>query len=130
MKSETQKTVDRVTKLINTMTPTQATHTPGDWIAHGTNVNHEAQGVEYLIATCATSPLDKPEREANARLIAAAPELRTALIVLIDHAQEQHPHFESERGQREINNAIKAIEKCGTVWKDIILNPDGTKSPA
>lgn len=50
--------------------------------------------------------------EANARLIAAAPELLEALRVLADHAQETHPHFESERGQRDIAAAIAAITKA------------------
>lgn len=48
----------------------------------------------------------------NACLIAAAPELREALAVLLDHAQEQYPHFESERGQRDIAAAQAAIAKA------------------
>lgn len=49
---------------------------------------------------------------ANAALIAAAPELLAALEVLVEHAQETYPHFESERGQRDIKQALAAIAKA------------------
>jgi hypothetical protein len=52
------------------------------------------------------------ECEANAHLIAAAPDLLTALAVLVDHANEKYPHFESERGQEDIAAAIAAINKA------------------
>jgi hypothetical protein len=59
----------------------------------------------------------------NAALIAAAPallaecrrlradnaRLREALDVLVDHAEETYPHFESERGQRDIAQARAAL---------------------
>jgi hypothetical protein len=51
---------------------TNAGHSPLPWIAHGTHLNHEAEGVEYLIATCATSPLNRREREDNAAFICRA----------------------------------------------------------
>jgi len=49
---------------------------------------------------------------ADARLIAASPDLLEALRVLVDHAQERYPHFESERGQRDIKAALDAIAKA------------------
>lgn len=50
--------------------------------------------------------------EYNARLIAAAPDLLEALIILSDHAREQYPHFESPRGQEDIERALAAIERA------------------
>ena len=62
------------------------------------------------------------EDAANARLIAAVPCLLEALIKMIDHAQEQHPHFESERGMADINRSIQAVEKgLGIKWGDVRL---------
>lgn len=40
------------------------------------------------------------------------PELVEALAVLTDHARETYPHFESERGQREIAAARAILSKC------------------
>jgi hypothetical protein len=48
----------------------------------------------------------------NAALIAAAPDLLEALIALVDQTWEQFPHFESERGQENIAQALAAIEKA------------------
>lgn len=50
--------------------------------------------------------------EDHARLIAAAPELLAALQVLMDHACEMYPHFESERGTLDIAAARIAISKA------------------
>jgi hypothetical protein len=49
---------------------------------------------------------------ANAQSIAAEPDLLAALETLVDHAQEKYPHFESERGQRDIAAALKAIARA------------------
>jgi hypothetical protein len=40
-----------------------------------------------------------------------ADELATALRRMVDHAKEQYPHFESERGQRDIEFAENALGK-------------------
>jgi len=58
-----------------------------------------------------TSKQRDEETLANAHLIAAARELRSALRVMVNHAQETYPHFESERGQRDIAAAIAALRK-------------------
>ena len=39
-------------------------------------------------------------------------ELLAILTTVINHASEMYPHFESERGQREIAEARKAIERA------------------
>lgn len=41
----------------------------------------------------------------DAVLFCAAPELIDALREITEHAEEQYPHFESERGQRDIAKA-------------------------
>ncbi len=58
--------------------------------------------------------------EHDAELIALAPTLlaqRDALLaalqVMVDHACERYPHFESERGQRDIEQARAAIALAG-----------------
>jgi hypothetical protein len=48
--------------------------------------------------------------DGNACLMQSAPRLLKALCVLVDHAQEQYPHFESERGQQDIRRALEAIQ--------------------
>ncbi len=77
--------------------------TPGPWEA-------DQEGVIFSIedgtSICSTYPRN---REANARLIAAAPDLLAALEVLTKHAQEVHPYFKSCRGQADIQAALDAI---------------------
>ncbi len=41
---------------------------------------------------------------------AAGPALQAALAVIVDHAGEAYPHFESERGQADIAQADRALE--------------------
>lgn len=64
-------------------------HTPGPWTAHGTVVNQEGERFEYPVATTGISPVPTEEAFANARLIAAAPELlaacQRALTVLCEY---------------------------------------------
>lgn len=51
-------------------------------------------------------------REEHKRLREINAELLAALRVLVDHAREQYPHFESPRGQVDIEAAIAAIAKA------------------
>lgn len=46
---------------------------------------------------------------ALARLLTQAPAMAKILAVLIEHAKEQFPHFESPRGQREIADAERIL---------------------
>lgn len=56
-------------------------HTPGPWVAHCTYISGSTDDVS--IATCSyRGKVDLAEAEANARLIAAAPEMLEALVSL------------------------------------------------
>jgi hypothetical protein len=48
-------------------------------------------------------------------IFASYRELLSALQILTKHAQEVYPHFESPRGQADINLAIEAIKNAGGV---------------
>jgi hypothetical protein len=53
-------------------------HTPGPWLVHDGDeiVTYDQRGTRWYIAACARYPTnDDTQRAANARLIAAAPEL-------------------------------------------------------
>ncbi len=45
-------------------------------------------------------------------LAAAGPSLLEALSTITEHAQETYPHFESDRGQRDIAQALAAIAEA------------------
>ena len=70
-------------------------HTPGPWAVVGNRTKYvEARLISGLIqevAACGPTAADKgygPQQEANARLIAAAPDLLEALIELADCGAE------------------------------------------
>lgn len=80
----------------------QAKHTPGPWKVCGHDVagdyDHFKEGVRVAISTIC----EKEERDANARLIASAPELLDALQSLLDC-----PDLNLDRLE---DDTIKAIE--------------------
>lgn len=111
--------------------PKAVRHTPGPWHVHegGNFVKVGAAGYDeyveehsYLGGPLCVASVNRdatddhgPNHElamANARLIAAAPDLLAILRVLVEHAQERYPHFESERGQTEIALALRLIAKA------------------
>jgi hypothetical protein len=73
----------------------QTGHTPGPWRIGGTNPNHSAKvygSDDWLVAdTCGIKTRSAEEEAANARLIAAAPDLLAAVTmceaVLAEHEQ-------------------------------------------
>ena len=86
-------------------------HTPGPWRYEAGTKTIRAARENYWL--CSMDSFDGAvDHEANARLIAAAPELLAALMVLVDHAREAYPHFEDTRGQRDIGEALAAISKA------------------
>lgn len=76
-------------------------HTPGEWEAVGGRII--AKSTKYAI-TVAQIPVGLPskQRTANAKLMAAAPELLEALIWLRD----QIPNLEGSIGMDKVNQAI------------------------
>ena len=99
----------------------EAKHTPGPWriLDPSSPVPHEhvrvvvGKGRTARDTVASAAAYRRAEEcEANARLIAAAPDLLEALRVITSHAQETYPHFESERGQRDIAAALEAIRKA------------------
>lgn len=63
-------------------------HTPGPWVVRDRwyiHVDHEGETYCHAEVKCGpTIPHDSPEHEANARLIAAAPDLLTAVTELLE----------------------------------------------
>ncbi len=98
-------------------------HTPGPWIAiAGTHVlPHMVQAGDFVI--CVQFPADAigepmrgtPETEANARLIAAAPDLLAALKAVVDVLRKEAPgtplnHHQYDAIGIQANNAIAKAE--------------------
>ena len=82
-----------------------AQHTPGPWIQIGNQV-----GVEIgIVATVHSPKLSTLEEFANARLIAAAPDLLFCLQVICEHAGDD---FERLDGMLHLSEAKKAIAKA------------------
>ena len=85
-------------------------HTPGPWVidkdSHHINIRPEGQG--YLLATIATfwAETEENTHEANARLIAAAPDLLAAL----EQANEMLKYIGG--CQDTVDKASKAISKA------------------
>lgn len=107
-------------------TQTASRHTAGPWIHR---IDEYADGSKYLItdadgdAVAVASPLvakddctrgDFPERDANARLIAAAPELLEALGAILSDADTisfHTPHLGHDYWDKARNVIAKATER-------------------
>jgi hypothetical protein len=91
-------------------------HTAGPWTQHGTLVTKEGRDYEYHLATVrGIVPYD--EAWANARLIAAAPELLEALQWCVNHLEQiafrDYPDSMPEaRMFNSVRNARVAIAKA------------------
>ena len=75
-------------------------HTPGPWRVEtrGGMAGREVRAVAtYVVATVNTTSNDEGNREANARLIAAAPELLTALREMVKAVDELMTEFISKK---------------------------------
>jgi hypothetical protein len=94
MTTETQAVGNSVGKTplreIEKLATSTQQHTPGPWIAHNENINHEGNKAEYEIASCTRSPVPTPEAYANACLIAAAPDLLAACKLAMNHFSGWH----------------------------------------
>ena len=82
-------------------------HTPGPWNIHFNDTGHATSIMaDHKICVMQTNNLD--ECNANAKLIAAAPELLEALIIAIDALDPEKEHLDYDDGAfLEIKKAIK-----------------------
>lgn len=95
----------------------QAKHTPGEWRVERTNFRHEIVAGNTWVAIVlharesAQAPESREEQEANARLIAAAPELLEACKALIDELKR----YEVVRPQAAdaVRRAEEIVRKAG-----------------
>lgn len=96
-------------------------HTPGPWECHGSTITHEGLGYEYPIASTDKSPVPTDEAMANARLIAAAPDLAAALAGCASALREAGKDFAAGNPLAARPNlyelhamaAMAALEKAG-----------------
>jgi hypothetical protein len=93
------------------------THTPGPWTYRPLPKDNPDPNRDYWVDDANGSRIADilntgNNAEDNAALVAAAPDLLEALIDLLGHAMEQYRHFESPRGQEEIDRARVAIAKA------------------
>jgi len=94
----------------------KTTHTPGPWIAckgdAGQHINIECKRAGNDCQPIAT--LKGPDKEANARLIASAPELLEALEGLLDQIENGMPFTGSKKDMERasVEQARAAIAKA------------------
>lgn len=61
--------------------------------------------------------LNRPEAEANANLIAAAPEMYHALKSLVEVVNQWAVHYEDDSNDEKINAGIEALRKANPNYK-------------
>jgi len=97
---------------------TKPKHTPGPWPCVRLSMNGEAYATHYEAhidcgACMVWAPPGNEEQEANARLIAAAPELLEALRELHDFADQCSHYQHRERSAEAFRNAAALLNKLG-----------------
>ena len=85
-------------------------HTPGPWWFAETDIN-PFDGTVYYAAGVGDRELTKPIDKANARMIAAAPDLLAALESLLSCTELNLDELESDTALK-INKALAAIKKA------------------
>src|SRR5260370_27566244 len=82
-------------------------HTPGPWIIvkHGTDMDIETRQDSGMVCCVATAWTRGDRQEANARLIAAAPELLEALSDLMKSCQNWAPTIDCSRARTALPKA-------------------------
>ena len=88
------------------MTDTQ--HTPGPWMC----TTGEDGAVIYNESTIAAVPIDLIQWHANARLIAAAPDLLSALQDVADELADFCQQYHERPGEKKLEAAYAAIAKA------------------
>lgn len=91
-------------------------HTPGPWASVGTTVQAES----IRGADCQDAELSQEQHRANARLIAAAPELLEALENVLNRIAELEDAkgFRHDKHDEKLTNARKSYEAADTAaWR-------------
>jgi hypothetical protein len=102
-------------------------HTPGPWIATGTRVTAGNFGV--LLENSHGAP--EPEWEANARLIAAAPDMLATLHPLMMAASAQVDWWKKEASRlRNIGANDSSAQSCADGWFKLFKNADAAIAKA
>jgi hypothetical protein len=91
------------------------THTPGPWetsvLSDGSEWGACAAGGGDMIAWVEPTA-DPDEEQANAHLIAAAPELLAALVEYVERHEAEHMNGATPEGLPEYDKAVAAIRKA------------------
>ena len=92
-------------------------HTPGPWEIqeHGYIAGNKGRGNGRIIARTLKNQLDDHDEEANARLIAAAPELLaycTMLIQVLENLEEEGAIYIPDRDARLLRKIHSTINKA------------------
>lgn len=91
---------------------THIQHTPGPWMVNGTAIEGGDMHLASVI-DARDNPIDAVEVEANARLMAAAPELLEALQKIAEVAGDPRLRVNSERAYAYIHKtALSAIAEA------------------
>lgn len=80
-------------------------HTTGNWHAHDGQIYPEETG--KTLALIPYFDKDNEEQQANARLIAAAPELLAALLEALDQLESWNPESEPTFTMLRVSEAIQ-----------------------
>jgi hypothetical protein len=89
------------------------THTPGPWRTTGLNVRADDALICYATNHWANYETPESERQANADLIASAPDLLASLVELEGMVAEMLPkHGPCGWGELALNQARQAIAKA------------------
>jgi hypothetical protein len=89
-------------------------HTPGPWRAHeaitdGFNIHAESGGFAPLAKVKGDKRTTRPAALANARLMAASPDLLAALVAMLEHCPDVEQNDDIVNA---VNLAIAAIRKA------------------
>ena len=87
----------------------KAAHAPGPWVVESFIDSYEAVAEESLVTIAAVRRFSGRE-DANARLIAAAPELLAACKSMIEWDDREHEHPQRQAAYRNARAAIAKAE--------------------
>jgi len=91
----------------------ESSHTPGPWIAEGKTVKAISHGKRFKVARIDGRQITEQGNEANARLVAAAPELLAALRNLLSLLNEDKDgdYFICQEGAEYIHAAQELAQE-------------------